>query len=301
LIRLVQNTVTFSFAVLVLTGIDAYTEFYDRVAGLIPLLPEGGTAAAVATIASLVAWAVFASVVQVLVYRRGLHSWPTGEDPLHVHPGDMPADVRERGRFDPRVVVLSAALAFGLLLASISWPVLGAVAAWLAIASLTCCGDREVVPTGALLAGVLALAVFIASAVGGLGIEEALARAARAGLLVLVATWLRAAAGATGLREVSRRGLGRLRRLPSAREAALVMDDLGTGRQLGSAARAVMAALGKVERRPLPVLDAVLGWVAAESRRFRLGAVEPPVKLRARAIDLALFAAALAPAAALFA
>jgi hypothetical protein len=300
-IRLLQNALTAAFAILVLTGIDAYTEFYDRIAGFIPLLPEGGTAAAVATVVSLVAWAVFASVVQVLVYRRGLHSWPTGEDPLHVHPEEAAGDLPAGGRFDPRAVVLSAAIAFGLLLASISWAVLGAVAAWLVVASLVSRGDREVVPTGMLLAAVLAFAVFLATTAGGLGIEEALARGVRAGLLVLVATWLRAAAGATGLREVSRRGLGRLGRMPSAREAALVMDDLGTGRQLGSAARSVVAALGEVERRMVPMLDAVLGWVAAESRRFRPGAAESPMLLRVRAADVALVALTIAPGAVLFA
>jgi hypothetical protein len=300
-IRLLQNALTAAFAIVVLTGIDAYTEFYDRIAGFIPLLPEGGTAAAVATVVSLVVWAVFASIVQVLVYRRGLQSWPTGEDPLHVHPEEAAGDLPAGGRFDPRAVVLSAAIAFGVLLASISWAVLAAVAAWLVVASLVSRGDREVVPTGMLLAAVLAFAVFLATTAGGLGIEEALARGVRAGLLVLVATWLRAAAGATGLREVSRRGLGRLGRMPSAREAALVMDDLGTGRQLGSAARSVVAALGEVERRMVPMLDAVLGWVAAESRRFRPGAAEPPMLLRLRAVDVALVALTIAPGAVLFA
>ncbi|HZO58629.1 MAG TPA: hypothetical protein VFB51_02960 [Solirubrobacterales bacterium] len=300
-LRMLQNGLTAAFAIVVLTGVDAYTEFYDRIARLVPLLPEGGTAAVIATVASLLAWAVFASVVQVLVYRRGLLSWPTGEDPLHVHPHDDVNDFPERGRYDPRAVVLSAAIAFGLLLASISWPVLAAVAAWLCIAALTARGDRSVVPAGAGLAAVLTFAVFLATMVGGLGIEEALARATRAGLLVLVATWLRAAAGAVGLREVSRRGLGRLRRVPSAREAALVMDDLGTGRQLWSAARSVLDALGSVERRPVPILDAVLGWVAAESRRFRPDAAEPPLRLRFRAVDAALVALAVAPGAALFA
>jgi hypothetical protein len=141
--------------------------------------------------------------------------------------------------------------------------------------------------------------VVVATMLGGLGLDEALARAARACLLVLVATWLRAAAGAAGLREVSRRMLGRLRRLPSTREAAIVMDHLGTGRQLGSAARSVMGALRTVEHKPIPVLDAVLGWVAAESRRFRPGAAEPPPRLRVRAADLALVVLAVAPAAAL--
>jgi hypothetical protein len=78
------------------------------------------------------------------------------------------------------------------------------------------------------------------------------------------------------------------------------MDDLGTARQLGAAARSVMAALGRVERRPLAVLDAVLRWVAAEARRFRPGATEPPMLLRVRAVDVALVALTLAPGAALF-
>jgi hypothetical protein len=301
-IRLLQNAAVGAFVIVVLTGgFDVYLDTYDSIAGWVPLLPEGDTAAIVAILAGPVLWAVFASVVQVLVYRRGLRAWPTGEDPLHVHVDDEPSVDPPRGRFDPRAVALSAAIAFALLLASISWEALGAVTAWLALASLTCRGDREVVPTGTVLAAVLALAVFAVTLLGGLGIEEALARAARAGLLVLVATWLRAAAGATGLREVSRRGLGRLRRLPAAREAALVMDDLGTGRQLGSAARSVLAALRSVEWKPIPILDAVLGWVAAESRRFRPGTVEPPMHLRVGAVDVALVALAIAPGAALFA
>jgi hypothetical protein len=79
-----------------------------------------------------------------------------------------------------------------------------------------------------------------------------------------------------------------------------VMDDLGTGRQLGSAVRAVMGALRTVEHRPMPVLDAVLGWVSAESRRFRPGAAEPPMRLRVRAVDAVLVALTIAPGAALF-
>ena len=294
-IRLLQNAVTATFVIVVLTGFDAYSEVYDRFASLIPVVPEGELAAIVATVAGLIAWAVFASVVQVTVYRRGLHAWPTGEDPLHVHVEGDAGVLPRRGRFDPRAVALAAAIAFGLLLASISWVSLGAVAAWLALASVTCRGDREVVPTGLVLALVLSMAVFVGTMIGGLGVEEALARSARAGLLVLVATWLRAAAGASGLREVSRRCLGRLGPLPAAREAVVVMNDLGTGRQLVPAARSIAEALRSADRRPVPVLDAVLGWVAAESRRFRPGALEPPMKLRARPLDLALVLLASAP------
>ncbi len=299
-IRLLQNALTASFVIVVLTGVDAYTAVYDRFAGLIPFVPEGETAALVATVAGLVAWAVFASAVQVTVYRRSLHAWPTGEDPLHVHVEATAGAPGAQGRFDPRAVTLAAAIAFGVLLASISWGVLAAVAAWLALASATCRGDRDVVPTGVALALVLAAVVLVGTALGGLGAAAALARAARAGLLVLVATWLRAAAGASGLREVSRRGLGRLGRLPSAREAGFVMNDLGTGRELVPAARSVVEALRSVERRPIPVLDAVLGWVSAESRRFRPSAPERPLRLRFRAADVALAALAAAPLAVLF-
>src|SRR6185503_15741888 len=110
-IRLVQNALASAFVIVVLTGLDVYLDSYDTIAGFIPLLPEGRASAWVVTIVSLVGWAVFASVVQVLVYRRGLHAWPPpGEEHgLHV---DTPADGRpeaERpGRFDPRAVALAA-------------------------------------------------------------------------------------------------------------------------------------------------------------------------------------------------
>jgi hypothetical protein len=302
LIRLVQNAITGAFVIVVLTGgFDVYVDTYDSIASWIPLLPEGETAAWIAIVGGLVGWAVFASVVQVLVYRRGLSVWPTGEDPLHVHVEDGAGAASEPGRFDPRAVALAAGVAFVVLVAGISWWVLGAVALWLVVASLASGGDREVVPTGIVLALLLAGGVFVATLLGGLGLGEALARSVRAALLVLVATWLRAAAGASGLREVSRRVLGRLRRLPSATEASRVMEDLGSGRQLGAAARSVAEALRAVERRPLAILDAVLGWVAAESRRFRPGPAEPAPRLRVGPADVALVALAAAPAAALFA
>ena len=215
LIRLVQNALTSAFVIVVLTGLDVYLDSYDTIAGFIPLLPEGRAAAWIVTVGSLLAWAVFASAVQVWVYRRGLHGWPRAgeEHPLHVDAPPSGEGDRERpGRFDPRAVALAAAIAFGLLVSSISWVLLGAVAAWLAIAALVSRGDRTVVPLGAGLALVLGTVIFSIAMLGGQGIEDSLARGARAALLVLVATWLRAAAGTAGLREVSRRALGRLRR-----------------------------------------------------------------------------------------
>ncbi len=304
LIRLIQNALTSAFVILVLTGLDVYLDSYDTIAGFIPLLPEGRAAAWIVTVGSLLAWAVFASAVQVWVYRRGLHGWPRAGEEHSLHVDAAPsgeADREQAGRFDPRAVALAAAIAFGLLVSSISWLMLGAVAAWLAIAALASRGDRTVVPLGAGLALVLGTVIFSIAMLGGQGIEDSLARGTRAALLVLVATWLRAAAGTAGLREVSRRALGRLRRLPAAAEAVLVMDQLGSGRQLGAAARSVLAALKAVPAQVVPVLDAVLGWVAVETRGFRPEVVEGQPELHVRVADVALVALAVAPLAALVA
>ena len=300
-IRFVHVTLLTAFAVFVLTGgIDVYTESYERFTGWTGFMPQGQTAALVLTAISLVFWTAFASTVQVLVYRRGLVRWPA-----------IPVDNVERtpeppepvaGRFDPRAVAVAAALAFGLLISGFSWPLLGAVGAWLALAALVGGGDRSVVATGVLLAALLATGVLVFTMIGGLGFDESLRRAIRVLLIVLVATWLRAAAGAGGLREVSQRVLGRLRRVPPAREAAAVMDELGSGRQLGPSVRSVLATLGAVPRaRPLPVVDAVLGWVVAEARQFRPAAPGAPLELRARARDAVLVAGAAACALALVA
>ena len=48
------------------------------------------------------------------------------------------------------------------------------------------------------------------------------------------------------------------------------------------------------------MLDAVLGWVAAESRRFRPGAAEPPLQLRVGRSTSRWWSLAVAPAAAFF-
>ena len=86
---------------------------------------------------------------------------------------------------------------------------------------------------------------------------------------MLVATWMRAAAGAQGLREVSRRALGRLGRLPAVREAADVLDGITSEGRLMAAGRALAGQLEGVRKRPIPFVDAVLGWVVRESESPR--------------------------------
>ena len=266
-VRLVHNTATTAFFIwIIIGGLDAYAGTYKALGKLAGVDIGPGEALAV-TVVSLLAWAAFATAVQVWVYRRGLRGWDASFDdpaPAPIEPGTGPA---HSPRFDPRWTALAAAVGFGVLLSGTGWPLLGAVAACLALAWLVARTDNRVVPTGALLAAVLGLGVFAFALGGGLGLDVALRRALRAVLLVLVATWLRAAAGAEGLREVSRRVLARARRLPAADEAADTLDALGSERGLSAAARSLLAAVGEVPKRPVPLVDAVLGWTARESRR----------------------------------
>src|SRR5204863_499810 len=107
-IRFTHVTLTFAFTLFVLTGgVDVYTKSYESVTGWTPL-PQGQAAALVLTGISIVVWTVFASIVQVLVYRRGLARWPEtalASEAREPEPLDPPA-----GGFDPRAVALAAAV-----------------------------------------------------------------------------------------------------------------------------------------------------------------------------------------------
>jgi hypothetical protein len=299
--RLLHNTATTAFFIWIVTGgLDAYAGTYDALGRRLGL--EVGTADALAlTAVGLLVWAVFATAVQVTVYRRALRSWEGSEDGSLGEPEPAPQPNRSwrGGRFDPRLVTAAAAVAFALLLFSTAWPVLGGVAAWLALAWALSRPDPAPVPTGLVLTAVLALGALAFALGGGLGADEALRRASRAGLLVLVATWLRAAAGSEGLREVSRRGLGRLRRIPSLPEAAHTLEQIGSEGRLLAAGRTLADSVSGIPKRPMAVVDAVLAWVRRESRRFTPGDAPELPTLRARPADWALLALAAAPAAGL--
>jgi hypothetical protein len=105
---------------------------------------------------------------------------------------------------------------------------------------------------------------------------------------VMVATWLRAAAGAEGLREVFRRMLGRLGAIPSLPEAGVVLDRIGAEGRLAAAARTLADQLRDVSLRPIPFCDAVLAWVVTEARAFRPQPPAPPAQLALRPVDLLL-------------
>ena len=75
------------------------------------------------------------------------------------------------------------------------------------------------------------------------------------------------------------------------------MDDLGTGRQLGSAARSVLAALNAASSAGRSRCSTRCWAGSPPSRaRFRLEAAEPPLHLPLRAVDVALVALTVAPA-----
>ena len=296
-IRLFQNGLgTLFFIFIIAGGLDAYAGSARNVADLVGL-QVGAADALLLTFAGILTWTIFASTVQVTVYRRGLLRWersPAGEA---VEPDELSG---HRGRFDPRAVAVAAAIGFGLLLASTEWPLLAGVAAALALAWALSRPDNSTVATGLGLAALLAFGALVFALVGGLGIEVALRRALRAALLVSVATWLRAAAGASGLREVGRRMLARVRFVPGVPEAARTLEEIGSEGRLLAAGRSLVDRLSGVPRRPAPFLDAVLTWVNRESASFRPAVVASLPVLAVRLADVALVTLAAAPAAALF-
>jgi hypothetical protein len=306
-VRLIHNAATTAFFIWVITGgLDAYAGTYDALGRRIGI--EVGTADALAlTLLGLLAWAAFASTVQVLVYRRGLRAWAAKPASERQHREEVRTIRWEQnvalsatnrshlGRFDPRVVAAAAFIAFVLLLSSTAWVTLAAVAGWLTLAWLLSRAEQDPVPAGLLFAAILAAGAFAFALGGGLGLDTALRRAARAALLVLVATWLRAAARAAGLREVSGRVLGRLRRIPSASEAAEVLHAIASEGRLAAAGRSLTARLAQAEKRPAALLDAVLAWVIREAAGYRPPAAVTPPALRASPLDWALLASAVLP------
>lgn len=295
MLRVLLNAIGVAFFIWIVGGLETYAGSYDAIAERFGFnVTERATV--YVTLAGLFLWGAFASTVQVFVYRRGLRGWPepTGEAPEPpVRSGS------HDGRFDPRVVALAAAVAFGLLVASTEWLVLGVVAGWVGAAWALSRPDHSAVGTGLVLAAVLALGALVFTLTGGLGVDLALRRAARAGMLVLVATWLRAACGADGLREVFRRVLGRVRALPAAPEAARILDGIGSEGRLMAAGRSLADSVEGVRAHPIPFIDAVLGWVASEAARYRAAARPPRLALRAAAVDVVLVTVAFASVASL--
>jgi hypothetical protein len=299
-LRLVHYAILLvAFIYVILGGIDEFTGSYETLTGWLGIVPQGPRAALAVTAAGQTLWAIFFSAIQVAAYRRALGNWPPAGALREAPISDVPTADRVPGRFDPRAVVLAALAASGLLLASTSWPLLLGVTAWLIPAWLLSRPDHDAVRLGLLLAALLAFAALTGGLLSGAGLEMTLRRTLRAVLLVAVATWMRAAAGAPGLRETFRRALHRLRALPAVKEGAAAMEGLDAGPQLIAAARAAADRFAEVELKPAELADTVTAWVATESAGYTPGAPAPHARLRVRAPDAVLVALTLTPALAL--
>ena len=286
-----------TFIWVILGGFDAFTGTYDALTGWLGFLPQGRRAALTATVLVYGLTAAFYSAIQVAVYDRALRRWP--HDAMPPTGRQSPdAAAHPPGRFDPRAVTLACVLVFALLLTPPSWPVLAAIATWLASATVTSRPDPRPLRLGLALTALLASSALGAALLADLGADEAARRAVRAALLVLVATWLRAAAGALGLREVFTRTLRRLQWMPAVREARVMLEGLDPLGGVSAPGRELVARLGRARVRPLAVVDTVVGWVASEAAALeRAGRfAEFPAELRMRVRDRALVGTAAVPA-----
>ena len=257
------------FVVVVVGGVDEYVDTYDRIAGWLRILPEGATAAFVLTLLMNLLLAVFYSVVQVLAIRRALRRWnvPAGEAEPTEQKGLAVAALPTR--VAALLMVLAAVAAWAVMLAALSWAVLAWVTGALAVVWVaTRAWDRQVIALGFALAAALAIGAIVPGLIGAVELDGAAQRAARGALLVLTATWARAAAGAEGFRSVARRGLWTVRAVPGAGEAARITDALESDARLAPAARALADELKDVEQSPGPIADALSDWIAAEAGRY---------------------------------
>jgi hypothetical protein len=253
------------FVIVVVGGLDKYVATYDKVAGWLPLLPTGTTAAVALTIAGGLVWGVFYSVIQVLAYRRAFERWPTeppeSDDEAADAEPPAPSPPAARGAF---AIVLTAVALFVALLASTSWTVLGSVAGLLTVLWLaTRAFDWPALRLGLALSAVFAMGALGPAIIGAVPWGESAPLAVRAALLVMVATWARAAARAEGIRRVARTVLAAV----GAHEAARLTDELESDRRLAAAGRSLIERLREVPKEPLPMADALTAWVAAEAAR----------------------------------
>lgn len=299
-VRFAYYMVTTAFYVAVLIGLDAYVGTYERVRDVLAFLPSGQAAAVGATVLGLALWSAGAGVIQAWVLRRGLRRWPAGSPAEATPPTDRGA--RSRPRVEPRAVVATATLAFALTLLSTAPWALGLVAAWLTVAwVLARCGARSLLG-GLALAAPLALSTLGFALAGGIGLELGARRAARVALLVLVAVWLRAAAGEEGLRAVSVLLVRRLRRVRTVALAGLVLGASAGAADFAGSARRLGARLRSARKRPAQVVDAVIDWVGDEGARLPVRARPAPrFAWDRRSTALVLAAVALAAATAVVA
>ena len=265
-VRFAYYLVTTAFYVSVLVGLDAYVGTYERVRDLLGFLPPGQAAALGATALALALWSAVAGLIQAWVLRRGLRRWPEAQ-PVATS-GAVARAAPSRPRVEPRAVVGAAGLAFAVTLLSTRPLVLGLGGVWLGAAWLLGrCGIRSLLG-GLALAAPLALSTLGFALAGGIGVALGTRRAARVALLVLIAVWIRAAAGPEGMRTVSVLLVRRLRRVRTVALAGLVLGASAGAADFRGSVRRLGARLRAARKRPVHVVDAVIDWVSDEGERL---------------------------------
>src|SRR4051812_12415605 len=173
------------FIWVILGGLDAYTGGYDWVTSRAEFLPQSDIGVLGLSVFFIAVWTLFASPIQVAVYRRGMRTWPEHTEPA-ADAQAAPMGETAQSHLDPRAVTVAAAVAFALLLLSADTPLLICVGAWLAIAWFVAQPETSFVRVGAALAALLGVTSFFVGIIADLGLEASLERGVRAALLVAV-------------------------------------------------------------------------------------------------------------------
>lgn len=266
-VRTAYYAVTSAFAIVVLIGLDAYLGTYDRARETLTFLPAGTQAALLLSFASLVVWSVGAGLIQAWVIRRGLRRWDLEAASVQMRPVS-PVETPEAPRPHVGAMVLGAVAGFVATLASADVRALGVIALALAVAWTITDADGRALLRGLAIAAPLALSTLGFGVVGGIGTDQAFLRAARVALLVLIAVWVRSAAGSEGLRRISLRAVRRLWRVGVLADSAAILGSATPVENLGPSGRRLIGRLRAARRRPVAVVDAALGWIAEESVRL---------------------------------
>lgn len=265
-IRTVHYAVlTAVFLAVVVGGIDAYVDSYDRAVELTGgVLPTGTAAALGLSVLSQLVGAVAFSLIQVSVYQRALADEDGIPRTAAVH------GAPSARRSDRRVVVLAwaVAAAWVLMLAAPSWPVLATVAAATAGGSAAAGrSGRPALKLGAILGATLAVGAVGPGLLGAVELDEACRRAVRALLLVTSASLVQALVGPEGVRRLAAGALRTLRALPAVGEAAALAPGLRADRRVVPAARELVARAREASPSPRALSAAVIAWVDDEAHR----------------------------------
>jgi len=265
-IRLTHYAVLTAFFLLVVVGgVDAYVDSYDRIVELTGgLLPTGTAAALGLALASNLGGAVLFTAVQVVVYRSAL-AQEEGTPRTTAARGIAPTHGSRRSVV---ALVWAVVACWCLMLALPTWPVLAAVG--VAVLGGTVAAGRSrrrAMQVGAGLGLALALGALGPGLLGAVEFDDAARRAVRALLLVTSASLVQAVAGAEGVRRLASGALYALRRLPSTREAAALAPVLRADRRVVPASLELVERVREVAPSPAKLAAAVVAWVDDEARR----------------------------------